>query len=177
MASRGRVRDGKGRRTSGPSRRPQRAVGSGTARTRLRDGLRSKRMASAARTLGLSTTRRAAVLALVICALAFTLAVPLRTYLHQRAEIAEQAERAAELRHQVAVYERRKAELSDPAQIEADARRRLRYVMPGETPYIVQLPGDGRNAGGPGRDDRTGTRATWYGQLWTSLSEEPKRSR
>ncbi|MPY96843.1 MAG: septum formation initiator family protein [Actinophytocola sp.] len=175
MASRGRSRDGKrpGGRSSGPSRRPRRVVGSGSARARLRASLHSKRMASAARTLGLSTTRRAAIAALVVCALAFTLAVPLRTYLSQRAEIAEQTERAEQLREQVAEFERRKAELSDPAQIEAEARRRLRYVLPGETPYIVQLPGDGVRGSGEGDGRGDGGSATWYEELWRSATEEP----
>ena len=33
-------------------------------------------------------------------------------------------------------------QLSDPAQVEIEARNRLHYVRPGETPYVVQLPGD-----------------------------------
>ena len=38
--------------------------------------------------LGLSSTRRAAVLALVVCALALTVVVPLRNYVAQRQELA-----------------------------------------------------------------------------------------
>ena len=67
----------------------------------------------------MSTTRRAAVVAIVVCALAFTIAVPLRTYLSQRAEVAEEEARQAELRQEVGRLEDRKAELSDPAQVEA----------------------------------------------------------
>src|SRR5690349_4101366 len=90
--------------------------------------------------IGQSTTRRAAVLATVVGALALSIAVPLRTYLSQRDEVAVQERRQAELHAQVQQLQERKAQLQDPAQIQAEARRRLRYVMPGETPYMVQLP-------------------------------------
>lgn len=90
--------------------------------------------------LGPASTRRAVILALVVCALALSAAVPLRNYLGQRGELAEVQQQQQRLREQVDELERRKAELQDPAQVEAEARRRLRYVRPGETPYIVQLP-------------------------------------
>ncbi|WP_431876287.1 FtsB family cell division protein [Amycolatopsis sacchari] len=118
----------------------------------------------------MSTTRRAAVLAIVVCALAFTLAVPLRTYLSQRSEIAEQEQRQSELQKEVAELQARQAALNDPAQVEAEARRRLRYVMPGETPYLVQLPQDTQQnqqqqpQQQPGPGD-----AAWYEQLWSTL--------
>jgi cell division protein FtsB len=139
-------------------------------RSRWRRGLNPKQAAGATRVLGMSTTRRAAVLAIVVCALAFTLAVPLRTYLSQRSEIAQQEQQRTELRQQVAELQARQAALNDPAQVETEARRRLRYVMPGETPYLVQLPEDNpqspqqqsRHQPGPGD-------VAWYQQLWSTL--------
>ncbi len=139
-------------------------------RSRLRRGLGVKPQTGATRVLGMSTTRRAAVLAIVVCALAFTLAVPLRTYLSQRSEIAEQEQRQSELQKEVAELQARQAALNDPAQVEAEARRRLRYVMPGETPYLVQLPQDTQQnqqqqpQQQPGPGD-----AAWYEQLWSTL--------
>lgn len=138
-------------------------------RERLRWGFAAKQAGSAARVLGISTTRRAAVLATVICALAFTLAVPLRTYLSQRAEIKVQEQHQTELRNEVAQLEDRKAALSDPAEVEAEARRRLRYVMPGETPYLVQLPEDNPQAPPPSAQPEHGPGEAWYQQLWASL--------
>lgn len=120
----------------------------------------------------MSTTRRAAVVAIVVCALAFTIAVPLRTYLSQRAEVAEQEARQEHLQQRVERLQQRQAELSDPAQVEAEAKRRLRYVMPGETPYIVQLPEDTESepesAGG---DDSPKRHGAWYEQLWNGVTE------
>ncbi|PWV73276.1 Cell division protein FtsB [Prauserella marina] len=120
--------------------------------------------------LGLSTTRRAALVAIVVCALAFTIAVPLRTYFSQKADVAEQEAKQAELRQQVATLEDRKAELADPAQVEAEARRRLRYVMPGETPYMVQLPEDKEQEQRPEDGDQAAPQGAWYERLWDSVN-------
>ncbi|WP_425425559.1 FtsB family cell division protein [Amycolatopsis marina] len=104
--------------------------------------------------------------AIVVCALAFTVAVPLRTYLTQRSDMTVQEQRQAELEAEVADWERRKAQLEDPAQIEAEARRRLRYVMPGETPYMVQLPEDKPKAAQPAPDQEPEVDGAWYQRLW-----------
>ncbi|WP_200834235.1 FtsB family cell division protein [Amycolatopsis alkalitolerans] len=184
MDQRGRERTRRGRRTErrADGQSPRRAAGSPSAesrrrrvrrepvKSRLRRGLGAKQPGGAARVLGMSTTRRAAVLAIVVCALAFTLAVPLRTYLSQRAEISQQEQQQAHLRDEVARLQARQAALNDPAQVEAEARRRLQYVMPGETPYLVQLPEDtpqgqqqrARQQAEPGG-------AAWYEQLWSTV--------
>lgn len=109
------------------------------------------------------------MLAIVVCALALSVAVPLRTYLSQRGDLERQEQRKAELQAQVAKLERRKAELADPEQVEAEARKRLRYVMPGETPYMVELPGDRqqREAGEP--EERSTPDRAWYVLLWGSV--------
>ena len=98
--------------------------------------------ARAQRLLGLSSTRRAAVLALIVCAVVLSVAVPLRNYLAQRGDLQDTVQQQDQLREQVDGLERRKAQLSDPAQVEVEARNRLRYVHPGETPYVVQLPSE-----------------------------------
>ncbi|TCO58444.1 FtsB family cell division protein [Actinocrispum wychmicini] len=118
---------------------------------------------------GISTTRRAAVVATVVCALALSIAVPLRTYLSQRDDVAAQEKRQAELRAQVQELEERKAQLSDPAQIQAEARRRLRYVMPGETPYMVQLPGDNGMQSSRQTPQAPGPQQPWFQNLWDSV--------
>lgn len=120
--------------------------------------------------LGLSNTRRAAVAAIVVCALAFTVAVPLRTYLSQRSDMSEQEQRQQKLEDDVADLKERKAELADPAQVEAEARRRLRYVMPGETPYMVQLPEDEQEAEQPPPGPEQVPGDAWYQRLWDSAA-------
>ena len=84
-----------------------------------------------------SLTGRAAVLAVVVCMLAISLAYPLREYLAQRGDIGEYRERVAQQRGRVAALEAARERWQDPAYVEAQARERLRYVMPGETAYVV----------------------------------------
>ncbi len=122
----------------------------------------------------LSSTRRASVLALLVCALALSVSVPLRTYLSQRDELAAQRQQQTDLARQVRELDQRRAQLSDPAQVEAEARKRLGYVRPGETPYIVQLPSPPA-AAPPG--ETSGLQPApqppdlpWYQQLWTSIA-------
>lgn len=118
--------------------------------------------------LGLSTGK-AVVLAVVVCVLALTLAVPLRTYISQRGDAAAVAAEQQVLAEQVRELEIRKEQTDDPAYITAQARERLGYVMPGETPYQVQLPGarsrsDIENAPPPEPP------GPWYSDLWSTAT-------
>jgi cell division protein FtsB len=119
--------------------------------------------------LGRLSTRRAALLALVVCALALSVAVPLHTYLSQKDDLRAQLQQQQALRAQESELEKREQQLSDPAQVEAEARTRLHFVMPGETPYDVQLPG-GSPAPGQGHTaQRPGSTTNWYEALWNSI--------
>jgi cell division protein FtsB len=117
--------------------------------------------------LGLSTTRRAAVLALVVCALALTVAVPLRNYVAQRQELAAVTKQQQALAAEVDELSKERARLSDPAEVAAQARTRLGYVLPGEVPYVVQLP-SGPDPSGAGE---AGAGMPWYRQLWREVAE------
>ena len=134
---------------------------------------RARRTADRARTggaFGLSATRQAAVLAMVVCALALSIAVPLRTYLTQHAQVEQELAQQAQLQAQAQQLEQRKQQLSDPAQIQAEARSRLGMVMPGETPYTVQLPGDGQQGGQHGSPQQQAANQAWFEQLWNSIT-------
>ena len=119
---------------------------------------------------GFAPTKRAAVLAIVVGALVLSISVPLRTYLSQREDLEVQQQHQAQLREQVQELEQRKAQLSDPAQVEAEARRRLRYVKPGETPYVVQLPGDSAPQAGGEHLKAQPPAGAWYEDLWGSVN-------
>ncbi|HTI19882.1 MAG TPA: septum formation initiator family protein [Kutzneria sp.] len=119
---------------------------------------------------GLSATRQAAVLAMVVCALALSVAVPLRTYLTQHAQVEQELAQQAKLEQQAAQLEQRKQQLADPAQIQAEARSRLGMVMPGETPYTVQLPGDGQQGGQRGPSQQQAANGPWFEHLWDSIT-------
>lgn len=141
-----------------PPRRPAR-----------RSARRSPARRALGQVLGRLSTRRAALLALVVCGLALSIAVPLHTYVSQRDELRGQLEQQQVLRAQESQLEQRQQQLSDPAQIEAEARTRLHFVLPGQTPYVVQLPtGAPAPAATPG-GQRSVSGASWYQALWGTV--------
>lgn len=122
--------------------------------------------------LGLSSTKRAAILALVVCALALTVAVPLHNFVAQRQELAAVSEQQRALEADVARLAADRARLSDPAEVEAQARTRLGMVDPGETPYIVQFPAPPA----PEVDDgQAEPGVPWFRTLWDDVSGQPRR--
>ncbi len=120
------------------------------------------------RVVGITSGRRAAGLAVVVCVLVLSVAVPLRNYVGQRAELAAVYEQQHILADKISELERRRGLLADPEHVETQARERLRYVRPGEAPYLVQLPPGGAVAtvvpalGAPTQ--------LWYDQLWKSIN-------
>ena len=120
-------------------------------------------------------TGRAAMLALVVCMLAISLAYPLREYLAQRSEIGEYESKVREQRARVAELEAARDRWKDPEFVEAQARSRLRYVMPGETAYVVLEPDeapapDGVVARAPVQREP----APWFADLWRTVERAGK---
>lgn len=120
---------------------------------------------------GLSTAKLV-VLAAVVIGLALTLAVPIRTYLSQRTEFIAAVSESEQLRQEVDDLRAEQQRTQDESYVRAQARERLGYVTPGETPYQVQLPG------ARPKNDVEVTEPTaqgnWYGELWTQLNDTPK---
>ncbi len=119
--------------------------------------------------VGITSGRRAALVAAVMCLLMLSVAVPLRNYVGQRAELAAAREQQQILTDKIAELERRQALLADPEHIETQARERLRYVRPGEAPYVVQLPPGSTVAAVAGA--ARGPLRPWYDQLWKSIND------
>jgi cell division protein FtsB len=114
--------------------------------------------------------RQVAILGLVLCAIALSVAFPLRNYLAQRAELAAAVASEQDLEQERAQLQARKDALSDNDYVAAEARRRLQYVTPGDTVFVVHAPpladtGDGGAA-------RPAAAQPWYGGLWDTLTEE-----
>lgn len=153
--------------TTGPS--DGKTTGARARSTRAGAGRRSAPARPERSFLGLSTGR-AVILGVVICALALTLAVPLRTYLTQRSEADRLASEQVELEQQLAELRRQKEQIEDPAWIAEQGRKRLGLVRPGETPYKVQLPGDWQppEKDAPPPPPSTGA---WHSDLWQRLTE------
>ena len=118
--------------------------------------------------------RRAAILAAVVCVLTLTIAGPVRTYFAQRTEMQQLKVAGEQLRAQIADLEQQKDKLADPAYIAAQARERLGFVMPGDTPYQVQLPPGSAappTPGGVGTTVPSGQ--PWYTSLWHTIADQP----
>ncbi|GAA2370497.1 FtsB family cell division protein [Nonomuraea africana] len=112
-------------------------------------------------------TGRAAILAVVVCAIAMSLAYPVREYVAQRRAISQlQAEKAKELEEQRRLAERQK-QLQDPNYIKREARRRLHYCGAGEKCYMV-ADSESKQTQAGGRQQPTIT-PPWYQTLWESV--------
>ncbi|MGW2253556.1 FtsB family cell division protein [Kitasatospora sp. NPDC001660] len=123
-------------------------------------------------------TSRATVLVLVLCSLVAILAYPTRQFISQRAEISAQRAKAEHARQQVEQLRRDKARWQDPEYVKAQARTRLHYAMPGETPYIAVDPAGAGAAPSstapPAPSDGTATSSVkaakpWYSSIWDSV--------
>lgn len=115
-----------------------------------------------------SLTGRAAVLAAVLAALVVTLAIPVREWFAQRAEITGLADSVAAAQARVADLEAERARWDDPAYVETQARQRLQFVMPGEVGYVVVDDATRPDEAGPQAGEREPTDA-WYSRLWRSI--------
>jgi hypothetical protein len=102
-----------------------------------------------------------------MCAIALSLAYPVREYVAQRNQISQLQKREAAARREVQELTRKKARLGDPEYIKREARRRLHFCDPGEQCYVV-LDGQG---GVAAEEQETGPVRTppWYETLWKSV--------
>lgn len=114
-----------------------------------------------------SLTGRAALLALVFGLLVLTLAVPVRFWFAQRAEISGLEANVAAARERVAELQILQERWTDSAFVVAEARRRLHFVMPGEVGYTT-IGADGL----PAEAALVGVSAgAWYDKIWTAVEQ------
>ncbi|GGW42504.1 FtsB family cell division protein [Streptomyces xantholiticus] len=110
-------------------------------------------------------TGRAAFLALVVCSLVVALAYPMRQYVSQRADIAEQERLMDEAREQVDQLRDEKARLQDDMYVRRLAREHLHYVLPGETGYTMIDP----EAAEAQREEGGAAERPWYSNVWNGV--------
>jgi hypothetical protein len=111
---------------------------------------------------------------MVVCGLLLSAFLPLREYLSQRTEIAQLESEQAQARQRVSALEAERDRLQDPAFIAAEARRRLHFVLPGETAYVVLAPEE--TASEAEVDGPVGSQAPWYSQVWGSVEQADRPS-
>lgn len=112
-------------------------------------------------------TGRAALLALVLCTMIVALAYPMRQYVSQRAQIADQQRQQERARKRVEQLRDLKARWQDDAYAKQEIRRRLHYVMPGETGYIVIDPGAAKQS----RAGLGAAHRPWYANVWDGVDK------
>ena len=113
-------------------------------------------------------TGRATVLIVVFVALALAYTYPLRVYLAQESQIAQmEAEQAAQ-REEIADTSHQLQKWKDPEYLRAQAREKLFYVRPGETPLLVLNDPTGA-ALEAGRNGPAPAAGRWYDTLWNSV--------
>ncbi|MEU0371132.1 septum formation initiator family protein [Streptomyces sp. NPDC006283] len=110
-------------------------------------------------------TGRAAFLALVVCSMVVALAYPMRQYVSQRAEIAEQERMMDDAAERVEQLRDEKARLQDDMYIRRLAREHLHYVQPGETGYTVIDP----EAAEEQREEDGAADRPWYSNVWNGV--------
>jgi cell division protein FtsL len=110
-------------------------------------------------------TGRAAVLAVVICAIALSLAYPVREYVTQRRQIDSLVAQQQIMLAQVKSLEAQQARLSSPSYIEQLARQQLDMCFPGTRCYIIE---GGQSLISAAHTPRPGP-APWYDKLWRSV--------
>ena len=112
-------------------------------------------------------TSRAAVLAVVICAIVLSLAYPVREYLAQRQQIGQLVAQQQTMLAQVMNLQAEQARLANRSYIEQLARQELDMCFPGAQCYIVEgghslISGSAAARSGP---------APWYAKLWRSVEQ------
>jgi len=111
-------------------------------------------------------TSRAAVLAVVICAIALSLAYPVREYIAQARQIDGLLAQRRVLLTQLGALQHEQRRLGDPAYVEQLAEDRLHFCLAGQTCYVIIGPG---HRPGGGRALVAG--ASWYERLWHSVQQ------
>jgi cell division protein FtsB len=117
-------------------------------------------------------TSRAAVLAVVICAITLSLAYPVREYLAQRQQISQLGGQQQSLSAELGRLRTEQQQLNDPAYIEQLARDELHLCMPSQTCYVII---DGKPAAGL-IQPRVAQASPWYDRLWESVQQAGKKT-
>lgn len=176
-------------------RPPDQPVSAPEPRRRIGSAPRAGERRRAAAAVRSPLARQIVALGLALCTVALSLAYPVRGYLQQQAAEAQALAEQQQLEEEIADRTAQIAALQDPAYIRAEAKRRLQYVTPGDTVYVVKVPaGASSSAGSPaesltGEPDMTQTGAAdgasasatdgapaggaeqpWYTSLWDTLS-------
>ena len=106
------------------------------------------------------------MLAIVLCAIALSLAYPVREYIAERRQIDQLVAQNAQLGIAVRKDKAEQRALASNSYVEQQARDKLHMCFPDETCYVVVTP-----AGRHGMTAAAQSGMPWYGRLWDSVRE------
>ncbi|HXP21331.1 MAG TPA: septum formation initiator family protein [Streptosporangiaceae bacterium] len=110
-------------------------------------------------------TGRAAILAVVLCAIALSLAYPVREYIAERRQLDQLQVQGQHLSAQLKRLQSQQRQLTSPAYIERQARDNLHMCLPTQMCYVIIGP----KAAGKVVARRTAM--PWYSRLWSSVQQ------
>ena len=115
-------------------------------------------------------TSRAAVLIVVVCAIALSLAYPVREYLAQLRQIDQLKVQQTQINSQLRQLKAQRRELASPAYVEQQARDRLHMCLPAQTCYVI-ISGSKPSAKATAAHKVV---TPWYARLWSSVHQADK---
>jgi cell division protein FtsB len=115
-------------------------------------------------------TSRAAVLAVVLCAIALSLAYPVREYIAQRRQIDQLEAQRQSIAATLSRLGAEQQKLTSNAYVEQQARDRLHMCLPTQTCYVIINPKRPAAQAAPARAHGT----PWYERLWDSVQQAGK---
>jgi cell division protein FtsL len=120
-------------------------------------------------------TSRAAVLAVVLCAVALSLAYPVREYIAQRRQVDQLEVQRQTIASKLSALQAEQRRMSSNAYVEQQAEDRLHMCLPTLTCYVIINPAPAH----PSRPvSRRAAGLPWYERLWQSTraaDKEPGR--
>jgi cell division protein FtsB len=116
-------------------------------------------------------TGRAALLAVVICAIALSLAYPVREYIAQRQQIDQLLAQQQTLSTQVQALQQQNSKLSQTWYIEQQAEDQLHMCFPNEQCYEVVSGQSAKTTAQP----KQAPADPWYAKLYQSVQQADKQ--
>lgn len=114
---------------------------------------------------------RVLVLSALVLVLAIFLVPSFQKWLEQRSEIGRLTAQISQSKQDLAASQAQEARWADDQYVITQARSRLHYVMPGETPYVVDGGSPDADAVGPAQAAAAVPKSSvaWYENVWESL--------
>jgi len=125
-----------------------------------------RRPSSVGRSPKTQFTGRAALVAIVLCGIALSLAYPVREYISQRKQVDQLEAQNTQIQAKRKQLQRESRQLHEPAYIEQQARDRLHMCLPTQVCY--EIIGDAA----PRKSTKVRAVAMpWYAKVWSSVQE------